>query len=70
MTDACFYKDEKLKEMDIRLANMSYYHDNGDKLVNDINEECFIKIQVKDKDLRSGAKTIRGTETLPKIDNC
>ena len=44
MTDACFYKDEKLKEMDIRLANMSYYHDNGDKLVNDMNEECFIKI--------------------------
>ena len=44
MSDDCYYKDELLKEMDIRLANMSYYHDNGDKLVNDINEESFIKL--------------------------
>ena len=44
MPNDCYYKDEQLKEMDIRLANMSYYHDNGDKLVNDINEESFIKL--------------------------
>ena len=39
----CYYKDEELEEMDIRLADMSYYHRRGDKLVNHITEECFIK---------------------------
>ena len=43
MTSDCFYSDEELKEMDIRLANMSYYHSHGDKLIDDINEECFIR---------------------------
>ena len=45
MSDDCYYKDELLKEMDIRLANMTYYHLNGDKLIDDIvNEGSFIKL--------------------------
>ena len=32
------YSDPELKEMDIRLANMADYHDNGQKLVDDIKQ--------------------------------
>ena len=40
MTDDCYYKDEQLKEMDFRLADMSVYHGRGDKLLEDIDQEC------------------------------
>ena len=43
MTKDCYYKDEELKQMDIRLADMSYYHGKGDELVDHITKECFIK---------------------------
>ena len=34
--------DELMKTMDIRVANTTYYYKNENKLVRDINEECFI----------------------------
>lgn len=33
------YSDENMKEMDIRVANLAYYHDHTQKLIDDINEE-------------------------------
>ena len=33
-----FYADEEMKQMDFRLANMAYYHEQQKKLINDINE--------------------------------
>ena len=35
---ASFYDDEELKGMDVRLANMSYYHGHQQKLEEDIKE--------------------------------
>ena len=34
--------DELMKKCDIRVANMTYYYKNGEKLINDINEECLM----------------------------
>ena len=39
----CYYNDPQLKEMDFRLADMSFYHKRGDRLVQDIEVESFIK---------------------------
>ena len=39
-----FYDDEDLKGMDFRLANMSYYFGNSQKLTEDMNEVKLIKI--------------------------
>ena len=36
-----FYADEEMKQMDFRLANMAYYHQQEKKLINDINEASF-----------------------------
>ena len=36
-----FYDDEDLKEMDFRVANMSYYYGHENKLIDDINEVNF-----------------------------
>ena len=33
-----FYDDEDLREMDFRLANMTYYYGHENKLIDDINE--------------------------------
>ena len=33
-----FYDDEELRGMDFRLANMSYYFGNSQKLADDMNE--------------------------------
>ena len=33
-----FYADEEMKQIDIRLANMAYYHQQEKKLIDDINE--------------------------------
>ena len=38
-----FYADEDLKNMDIRLASMSYYHGHEKKLIDDINEVKNVK---------------------------
>ena len=38
-----FYEDEDLKLMDFRLANMSYYFDNSQKLTNDMTEVNYLK---------------------------
>ena len=38
-----FYDDEDLKEMDFRLANMSYYFGHEKKLIDDINEVKTVK---------------------------
>ena len=38
-----FYDDEDLKGMDVRLANMSYYFGNSQKLREDMNEVKLIK---------------------------
>ena len=35
---ASFYDDEELRGMDVRLANMSYYHGHQQKLEEDIKE--------------------------------
>ena len=37
-----FCNNELMKKMDIRVANMTYFYKNGDKLIRDINEECLI----------------------------
>ena len=34
----CFYQDEFLRTMDIRVANMAYYHGHSQKLLDDITE--------------------------------
>ena len=34
----CFYRDDVLKTMDIRVGNMAYYHGHSQKLLNDIME--------------------------------
>ena len=34
----CFYQDEVLKKMDIRVANMAYYHGHSQKLLDGITE--------------------------------
>ena len=34
----CFYQDDVLKTMDIRVANMAYYHGHSQKLLDDITE--------------------------------
>ena len=34
----CFYRDDVLKTMDIRVANMAYYHGHSQKLLDDITE--------------------------------
>ena len=34
----CFYRDDVLKKMDIRVANMAYYHGHSQKLLDDITE--------------------------------
>ena len=34
----CFYQDDVLKTMDIRVANMAYYHGHSQKLLDDIKE--------------------------------
>ena len=47
MIDDCYYKDQDLEKMDIRLADLSYYHGRGDNLLKDIEQECFIKYMFK-----------------------
>ena len=37
-----FSNDELMKKCDIRVANMTYYYKNGEKLIKDINEERLI----------------------------
>ena len=37
-----FCNNELMKKMDIRVANMTYYYKNKEKLIRDINEECLI----------------------------
>ena len=37
-----FSNDELMKKCDIRVANMTYYYKNGEKLIRDINEERLI----------------------------
>ena len=37
-----YNRDPMLDKIDFRLADMSYYHKRGDKLVDDINMECFM----------------------------
>ena len=37
-----FCNNELMKKMDIRVANMTYFYKNGEKLIRDINEECLI----------------------------
>ena len=37
------YSDEDMKEMDIRVANMAYYHGHTQKLIDDINQETVAK---------------------------
>ena len=39
-----FCNNELMKKMDIRVANMTYYYKNQEKLIRDINEERLIKI--------------------------
>ena len=34
----CFYRDDVLKRMDIRVANMAYYHGHCQKLLDDITQ--------------------------------
>ena len=34
--------NELMKKMDIRVANMTYFYKNEEKLIQDINEECLI----------------------------
>ena len=34
----CFYRDDVMKRMDIRVANIAYYHGNSQKLLDDITE--------------------------------
>ena len=34
--------NDLMKKMDIRVANMTYFYKNGEKLIRDINEECLI----------------------------
>ena len=34
-----FYSDMNMKEMDIRVANLAYYHGHTQKLIDDINQE-------------------------------
>ena len=41
-----FPNDELMKKCDIRVANMTYYYKNGEKLIRDINEECLINYQL------------------------
>ena len=43
MKKYCFYIEDDLKDIDFRLADMSYYHQRGAKLVSDITTESFIK---------------------------
>ena len=43
MEKYCFYREDDLKDIDFRLADMSYYHQRGAKLVSDITTESFIK---------------------------
>ena len=38
-----FSNDELMKKCDIRVANMTYFYKNGEKLIRDINEERLIK---------------------------
>ena len=37
-----FCNDELMKKCDIRVANLTYYYKNGEKLIRDINEERLI----------------------------
>ena len=37
------YADEEFKQMDIRVANMAYYHGHEKKLIDDINEVKIVK---------------------------
>ena len=41
-TPNSFSNDELMKKCDIRVANMTYYYKNGEKLIRDINEERLI----------------------------
>ena len=38
----CLGNNELMKKMDIRVANMTYFYKNGEKLIRDINEERLI----------------------------
>ena len=38
----CLGNNELMKKMDIRVANMTYYYKNQEKLIRDINEERLI----------------------------
>ena len=38
--------NELMKKMDIRVANMTYFYKNKEKLIRDINEECLINEQL------------------------
>ena len=38
-----FYEDQDMKKMDIRLANMTHYHNNQDIFINHIREVSFEK---------------------------
>ena len=35
------YADDKMKKIDFRLANMNYYHQQEQKLIDDINEASY-----------------------------
>ena len=39
-----FYEDQDIKRMDIRLANMTYYHNNQDIFIDHIKEETIEKL--------------------------
>ena len=36
------YNNELMKKIDVRVANMTYFYKNNEKLIQDINEECLI----------------------------
>ena len=42
MTDPPLCKDSLIKKMDVRIANMTYYYKNTNKLERDIKKECLI----------------------------
>ena len=48
-----FYADEEMKQMDFRLANMFYYHQQEKKLIDDINEASIYFFLPKKYDLIS-----------------
>ena len=63
----CFYQDDVLKTMDIRVANMAYYHGHSQKLLDDIKEVGWTTFCLKIKYLITKSFSAQSVSDHPRL---